>query len=470
MDDNPEPGACWPRQQTQVTCRNMSDRQDTIAAIATPTGNGGIGIVRLSGKKSLDIARVITGSEPVPRYAHVCTFRDQQGRTIDQGILIHFKAPASFTGEDVVEFQAHGGRVVLQLLLQAALQEGARLARPGEFSERAYLNDRIDLVQAEAIADLIESTSSHAARSAVRSLEGEFSENIQRVVDQLVSLRVYVESALDFPEEELDFLANPDLLVQLESAQTALDSLIIRAEAGRRLRAGVRVAIIGKPNVGKSSLLNRLVQTNRSIVSAIAGTTRDTIEDSVLIEGMPVTIIDTAGIHDSADPVEQEGIKRSRDEIEKADIILLVTEDAQTNMPVLIRNNVTQDSRVVIVHNKIDSYGHEPRLEIIDNVPHVYISALTGAGMEQLLQQLSESAGQAPVGEDAILARQRHITSLQAARASVNEGITVFQSAGSAELLAEELRKAQQFLCSITGEFHNDDLLGEIFSRFCIGK
>lgn len=470
MDDNPEPGACWSRQQNQVACRLMSDRQDTIAAIATPSGNGGIGIVRLSGKKSLDIARAITGSEPLPRYAHVCTFRDPLGRTIDQGILIHFKAPASFTGEDIVEFQAHGGRVVMQLLLQAVLHEGARLARPGEFTERAYLNDRIDLVQAEAIADLIECTSSHAARSAIRSLEGEFSENIQRLVDQLVSLRVYVESALDFPEEEIDFLANPALLVQLESALTTLDSLILRAEAGRRLRGGVRVAIIGKPNVGKSSLLNRLAQTNRAIVSAIAGTTRDTIEDSVLIEGIPVTIIDTAGVHDSADPVEQEGIKRSRDEIEKADIILLMTEKKHTDLPAEIRKSGTLDSRVLIVHNKIDVYGDEPRLEMMGNVPHVYISALTGAGMELLLQQLSGTAGLAHVGEDAILARQRHLTALQAARARVHEGIDVFRKAGAAELLAEELRKAQLYLGSITGEFHNDELLGEIFSRFCIGK
>lgn len=470
MDDNAEPGACRSRQQTQVTNRYMSDRQDTIAAIATPSGNGGIGIVRLSGNKSLDIARAITRSEPVPRYAHACTFRDQQGRTIDQGILIHFKAPASFTGEDVVEFQAHGGRVVLQLLLQAALNEGARLARPGEFSERSYLNDKIDLVQAEAIADLIESTSSHAARSAVRSLEGEFSEHIQRLVDQLVSLRVFVESALDFPEEEIDFLANPDLLVQLESALTDLDNLINRAEAGRRLRGGLRVAIIGKPNVGKSSLLNRLVRASRSIVTPIAGTTRDTIEDSILIEGIPVTIIDTAGIHDSTDPVEQEGIKRSRDEMDRADIILLMTDTEHTDVLSQIRENDRHDRRLVIVHNKIDNYGREPLVDLRENVPHIYISALTGAGMDQLVQQLARTAGLADAGEDVILARQRHITALQVARASVHDGLTTFRSAASAELLAEELRKAQQSLCSITGEFHNDDLLGEIFSRFCIGK
>jgi len=470
MDDNAEPGACRSRQQTQVTNRYMSDRQDTIAAIATPSGNGGIGIVRLSGNKSLDIARAITRSEPVPRYAHACTFRDKQGRTIDQGILIHFKAPASFTGEDVVEFQAHGGRVVLQLLLQAALNEGARLARPGEFSERSYLNDKIDLVQAEAIADLIESTSSHAARSAVRSLEGEFSEHIQRLVDLLVSLRVFVESALDFPEEEIDFLANPDLLVQLESALNELDSLINRAEAGRRLRGGLRVAIIGKPNVGKSSLLNRLVRASRSIVTPIAGTTRDTIEDSILIEGIPVTIIDTAGIHDSTDPVEQEGIKRSRDEMDKADIILLMTDTEHTDVLSQILENDRHDRRLVIVHNKIDNYGREPRVDMRENVPHIYISALTGAGMDQLVQQLARTAGLADAGEDVILARQRHINALQAARASVHEGLTAFRSAASAELLAEELRKAQQSLCSITGEFHNDDLLGEIFSRFCIGK
>ncbi len=448
----------------------MSDRQDTIAAIATPAGNGGIGIVRLSGNRSLEIARAITQTEPLPRHAHTCTFHDRQGRTLDQGILIYFRGPASFTGEDIVEFQAHGGRVVLQMLLQETLDRGARLARPGEFSERAYLNDRIDLVQAEAIADLIESTSSHAARSAVRSLEGEFSENIQRVVDQVVSLRVYVESALDFPEEEIDFLANPDLQVQLESVLATLDSLIRRAETGRRLHGGLRVVIAGEPNAGKSSLLNRLVRTNRSIVTPIAGTTRDTIEDFMLIEGMPITVIDTAGIHNTVDPVEQEGIRRSWAEIEKADIVLLISDSDQCDTPAQFREYINKGNRLLFIHNKIDNTGRLPSVETRNEVPHVYISALTGAGMDLLLQQLGKLAGLADIGEDVILARQRHITALQQARESVDAGMSAFRTEGSAELLAEELRKTQQYLGSITGEFHNDDLLGEIFSRFCIGK
>jgi len=451
--------------------RYMADRQDTIAAIATPPGNGGIGIVRLSGSNSLRIAGEITRAEVMPRQTYVRTFHDQQNRIIDRGILIYFKSPHSFTGEDVIEFHAHGGRIVLGLLLQEALDRGARLARPGEFSERAYLNDRIDLIQAEAIADLIESQSAQAARSAARSLEGEFSASINRIIDSLISLRVFIEGALDFPEEEIDFLAGSDVQERLTQIGAMLGTLSSRATAGRKLAAGLRVAIIGRPNVGKSSLLNRLVQASRAIVTEIPGTTRDTIEDTFLVKGMPVTLVDTAGIRDSADPVEQEGIRRSRDEMIKADVILLMGDtntagiDESGLMPEL-----EQTGKMIILHNKIDLYAGQPGSQKIDGIRHIHISALTGAGMEMLIEALAEITGVSGDFEDVVLARQRHINALHAAQAAIAAGAAAYKSSGSAELLAEELRNAQQLLGGITGQFHNDDLLGEIFSRFCIGK
>ncbi len=449
----------------------MADRQDTIAAIATPAGNGGIGIVRLSGRHCVQIGREISRIEAKPRYAHFCTFRDQQDRIIDQGILIYFNGPNSYTGEDVVELHGHGGQMVLNLLLQETLLRGARLARAGEFTERAYLNDKIDLVQAEAIADLIDSVSTQAVRSAARSLEGEFSESINRSIDKLIMLRVFVESALDFPEEEIDFLARSDLNRKLQNLIETLDDLLIRAVAGSKLRAGFRVAIIGRPNVGKSSLLNRLAQTSRAIVTEIAGTTRDTIEDTILIDGVPVNIVDTAGIRESSDLVEQEGIKRSRDEIKKADVIILMT-DNDTGLidDAGLLAELEANRKRVIIHNKIDMYNGVPSVQIIEGVQHVYLSAMTGAGMEMLRDVLKHMTGVADAGEDIILARQRHINALRSAKETIVAATDAYKTTGSAELLAEELRRAQQTLGEITGEFHSDDLLGEIFSRFCIGK
>ena len=445
----------------------MADRQATIAAIGTPPGSGGIGIVRLSGPDSLRIAHEISGTEAAPRHAHFCTFRDQQDRVIDQGILIYFKGPNSFTGEDVVELHGHGGQTVLGMLLQETLLCGARLARAGEFTERAYLNDRIDLVQAEAIADLIHSVSAQAARSAARSLEGEFSENIKRIIDELINIRVFVESALDFAEEEIGFLSSADLIGKLTKQIALLDELLNKAEAGSKLRAGMRAAIVGKPNVGKSSLLNRMAKTNRAIVNEIAGTTRDTIEETVLIAGVPVNIVDTAGIRESTNPVEQEGIRRSRDEMIKADVILLVTDsEIDESLP----SEPEANQKYVIIHNKIDVYGKPPSVAFKGEVPHVYLSARTGAGMELLEEVLHHISGAAEAGEDIVLARQRHIDALRSAKEFIVNGATAYNSSGSSELLAEELRKAQQALGAITGEFHNEDLLGEIFSRFCIGK
>lgn len=448
----------------------MNGRQDTIAAIATPSGSGAIGIVRLSGPDSLTIARRISRTQPQPRHAHFCTFLDQDNRVIDNGILLYFPAPNSFTGEDVIELQGHGGPIVLNMLLKQMLQYGARPARPGEFSERAYLNGRIDLLQAEAIADLINSASERAARSAARSLEGEFSETVNRIVEDMIALRVYIEGALDFPEEEIDFLAGQDINARLDALLHRLEELLARAEAGRRLGSGLRVAIIGRPNVGKSSLLNRLLQVDRAIVTEIAGTTRDTIEDTVLIEGTPVTIVDTAGIREPADPVEREGIRRSRDQAARADVILLMTDSRDVDISGVWVDVPAAGGTPIIVHNKIDRHDLPASLQTIDGQEHVFLSAKTGAGLDLLKQRLAERAGTADAGEDVILARQRHTDALRSAAAQVRSGLDAFRQARSAELLAEELRKAQESLGSITGGFHNDELLGEIFSRFCIGK
>lgn len=448
----------------------MQDRQDTIAAIATAPGAGAIGIVRMSGPQSLPIARQISATEPRPRHAHFCDFRDEQDRIIDQGLLLYFPAPNSFTGEDMVEFQGHGGDVVLNILLKRLLDLGARLARPGEFSERAYMNDKMDLVQAEAIADLISSASERAARSAASSLEGEFSRAIHDLVQQIISLRVMIESALDFPEEEIDFIDAREVNAKLDAVRASVEELLSFAEAGRRLRSGLRVAIIGRPNVGKSSLLNQLVRLERAIVTEIAGTTRDTVEETVMLNGCPVTIIDTAGLRESDDPVEQEGIKRSREALSRADLIMLVTDQLDEDLSMMMGEVNKTDTSLMIVHNKIDASGIRAESITRDGTRHVFVSARTGEGMDLLREALAERAGAADAGEHVILARQRHIDALTVARDRLASGDHVFTLSRSAELLAEELRKAQEALGTITGEFHNDELLGEIFSTFCIGK
>jgi len=451
----------------------MADRQDTIVAVATPPGKSGIGIVRLSGSAGLAIAREITHIDARPRYAHYCAFRDRAGRILDKGILLYFKAPHSFTGEDVVELHGHGGPGVLSLLLKEAVALGARLARAGEFTERAYLNDKIDLVQAEAVADLIDSVSARAVRSAARSLEGEFSERISGALAQLVNIRTYVEGALDFPEEEADFLKNRELDQKLDQLVTYLDDLLIKSRRGRLLREGVRAAIVGRPNVGKSSLLNRLTQTNRAIVTDVAGTTRDIIEDTIQIDGTPVNIVDTAGIREPVDMIEQEGVKRSYREIEKADLIILVTDinsDENDDVVEQLFREKPSGCKLIVVHNKIDLAERVAGEADINGVRHLYISAMTGDGLDLLRAALKQEAGMEDAGEDVVLARERHINALETARRFVEAGMQSFKSDGPAELLAEELRKAQQTLGQITGEFHTDDLLGEIFSRFCIGK
>lgn len=473
MDYHTESGESRSGQQAQITLsRGMADRKDTITAIATPAGNGGVGIVRLSGPASFEIARALTGVRPKPRHAHFCTFRDQEQHILDKGILLYFKGPESFTGEDVIELHGHGGQVVLGLILRETLIRGARLAGPGEFTERAYLNGRIDLIQAEAIADLINSSSGRAARSAARSLDGVFSEYINQSIEKLISLRVFVDGALDFPEEEIDFLAKSDLLKRLQDLYDTLTKLLRRASAGNKLRSGLRVVIIGRPNVGKSSLLNRLLGTNRAIVTAVAGTTRDTIEESVLLDGVQLHIIDTAGLRAAEDLVEQEGIRRTRLEVDKADAILMVIDSDSDRDTAELKAELAlkPDQQLLLIRNKIDVDGSMPYERVTAGVLSLGVSAQTGAGLDLLERALKNLTGISEAEEDLLLARQRHVEAIRVAVDAIHSGMESYLKSGSAELLAEELRKAQTRLGEITGEFHNEDLLGEIFSTFCIGK
>lgn len=451
----------------------MADKQDTITAIATAPGRGGIGIIRVSGPKSPEIAKGLTGQTPVARKAIFCAFRDQDRSVIDRGVLLYFQRPASFTGEDIIELHAHGGPVVLNMLLKRTKELGARQARPGEFTERAFLNDKLDLIQAEAVADLIDSVSEKAARSAMRSLEGEFSLLIRGITEQLVDIRVVVEGALDFPEEEIDFIADSNVISKIEKCLADVNEILTRTRQGRILSAGVRVVIIGRPNVGKSSLLNRLLQTERAIVTATPGTTRDVIEDSILLDGLLVNIADTAGLRSSDDPVEQEGVRRAQQEIQHADIIVLVTDssEAQQDETSSLMQYVPSGKKTLIVHNKIDLQGQSPCVSAGDQgSPVIDLSAKTGAGINLLKEALIKVAGLEDMGEDVVLARARQIDALDQTRLCIASGLTAYIDHGAAEMLAEELRKAQQLLAGITGEFAADDLLGEIFSRFCIGK
>ncbi len=441
--------------------------RDTIAAVATAPGRGGIGVVRLSGTDLLSLAEKISSSKPQPRVATLARFRDCSGVTLDQGILLYFPAPYSFTGEDVLELQGHGGPVVLQLLLSRCLELGARLAEPGEFTRRAYLNDKLDLAQAEAVADLIEASTAQAVRAALRSLSGEFSQAVHALVERLIELRMLVEATLDFPEEEIDVIK--DAAPRLEKLQADLATLRLRARQGSLLRGGLHVVLAGPPNVGKSSLLNRLAGEDRAIVTAIAGTTRDTVRETIQIEGIPLHIIDTAGLRDTEDALEMLGIERTWREIERADVVLqLVDAGAGTTaadrvvaaqLPVAVPR--------VIVHNKCDLAGMPAGRRMEDGHVHLILSAKTGVGISQLHDELLRIAGWSGHGEDAILARARHLQALAATETHLAQAASELQRL---ELCAEELRQAQEALAAITGEFSADDLLGEIFSRFCIGK
>jgi len=444
---------------------------ETIAALATPPGRGGVGIVRVSGPKSAPIARAMLGHLPLPRQACYQDFLDGDGTVLDSGIAIFFSAPNSFTGEDVLELQGHGGPVVLDMLLKRGLQLGARLARPGEFSEQAFLNDKIDLAQAEAIADLIEASSEQAARGALQSLQGVFSQSIDDMVENLTELRMYVEAAIDFPEEEIDFLADERIGRQLDTIYSQVGEVLKLAEQGALLREGMHVVLAGQPNAGKSSLLNALAGRESAIVTEIPGTTRDVLREEIHIDGMPLHVIDTAGLRESKDVIEQEGIKRTWQAIEQADQVLLLVNDQTgvTEADQQILKQLPQNLSVTFVHNKIDLSGsrHE-RLEN-EHGTIIRLSAKQQIGIDLLRDHLKTQMGYTGAGEGKFIARRRHLDALQRALEQLDRAKEQLHH-HSGELLAEDLRQAQQILGEITGRVTSDELLGRIFSSFCIGK
>lgn len=450
---------------------------DTIAAIATATGRGGVGIVRVSGPKALEIAERFLKHPLKPRYAHFGSFFDKDDQPLDQGIALSFKAPNSFTGEDVLELQAHGGPVVLDMVLRTCVDYGARLAEPGEFTQRAFLNDKLDLVQAEAIADLIDSTSETAARSALRSLHGDFSRRVTDITDELIKIRMFVEAAIDFPEEEIDFLADSQVLQQLDELKLKLNEIMSAANQGALLTEGIRVVIAGRPNAGKSSLLNALAGSDSAIVTDVEGTTRDVLKEQIAIDGMPVHIIDTAGLRESDDKVEQIGIERAWKEINQADLILLVYDgvkepnfDPEKDWSDFLAQ-LSRHDHIVLVQNKIDQSNLDAEVDFLqERWKRIKLSAKTCFGIDLLRDYLKEFVGFNTVEEGSFTARRRHLTALKAALNHVELGRDQLILANAGELLAEDLRLAQEALSTITGRFSADDLLGEIFGSFCIGK
>ncbi len=427
-------------------------------------------MVRVSGPGAGAIARAVTGALPVPRHARYCRFVDIDGTSIDHGIALFFPAPSSFTGEDVLELQGHGGPVVLDLIVQRILRLGARIARPGEFSERAFLNGKIDLAQAEAIADLIESGSESAARSALRSLDGEFSLRVHAIVEQLVQVRTYTEAAIDFPEDEIDFLADESLANQLRQVVGDVRMLRDSVRQGCLLRDGMSLVLAGRPNAGKSSLLNTLSAAERAIVSELPGTTRDTVESLVQIDGLPIHLVDTAGLRDTADQVESEGVRRARSALARADRALVIVDDtAPGDVETLVRELPPRLAYTIVV-NKIDLTGRPPGLSRQGDRVVVAVSARTGLGTDVLRAHLKDCMGYRDAGESTFIARRRHLDAIDTAFRHVQHAIAHLNRNRAGELLAEELRLAQRALNTITGEFSNEDLLDRIFSSFCIGK
>ena len=445
----------------------MPQNRDTIAAQATPSGRGGIGIVRISGPQVKACAEKMLGHCPKPRYAEYLPFKDSENEIIDEGIALYFPGPNSFTGEDVLELQAHGGPVVIDRILSTIQKLGARLARPGEFSERAFHNGKLDLAQAEAIADLIDAGSEQAARCALRSLQGEFSKRIHQLVEGLTELRIYVESAIDFPEEEIDFLADGQVQSRLDTIQQALSAVEKSAQQGSLMKEGMTVVLAGQPNAGKSSLLNALAGQDTAIVTEIAGTTRDILREQIHLDGMPLHIIDTAGLRESDDAVEQEGIRRAWNAIEQADRVLLLVDDATgvTDTDQKIIDRLPHDLKTTVIRNKIDLSGGSAGIE----EESIRLCAKSGDGVAQLRAYLKQSMGYEGEGEGTFMARRRHLDALTRADENLQRGQQLLAQ-GSGELLAEEMRLAQQSLGEITGEVSSDDLLGKIFTSFCIGK
>jgi len=442
---------------------------DTIAAIASAPGAAGVGVLRVSGPAVPAIAAELFGRDPEPRRAHFTAFRESDGELIDRGLLLYFPAPASYTGEHVLELQGHGSPVLLDALLRRVCAMGARWARPGEFTERAFLNGKLDLAQAEAVADLIAARSHAGARAALQSMEGVFSRKVHDLLQSLIALRVHIEAAIDFPEEEIDFLADPVITQQLHALRAELDALLHEAQRGVRLNDGLRVAIIGRPNAGKSSLLNALAGSDRAIVTDIAGTTRDVLREQLNLDGIALELADTAGLRDTDDPVEREGVRRAHGELARADVALLVTDagDAEHDLA-LLADLPSHVERIVFI-NKIDLGDHAAGYDVRADAIWVWASAKTGDGLEALRNHLKELAG-AGGGEGAFSARRRHVLALEQVAVHLARADHVLHATRAGELAAEELRQAQHALGEITGTYTSDDLLGAIFSSFCIGK
>ncbi|WP_417657349.1 tRNA uridine-5-carboxymethylaminomethyl(34) synthesis GTPase MnmE [Pseudidiomarina aestuarii] len=450
---------------------------DTIVAQATPPGRGGVGIVRVSGPAARQVAEQLLGHCPPARKAEYIPFRNLDGELLDEGIALFFQAPNSFTGEDVLELQGHGGPVLIDMIIKAILDfPDIRPARPGEFSERAFLNDKLDLTQAEAIADLIDTTSEQAAKAALQSLQGGFSYEIDQLVDAVIHLRMYVEAAIDFPDEEVDFLSDGKVASDLEAIIDRTHEVMRQAKQGSLLREGMKVVIAGRPNAGKSSLLNALAGRESAIVTAIAGTTRDVLREHIQIDGMPLHIIDTAGLRESPDEVEQIGIQRAWDEIRQADRVLFMVDATETEAihPADIWpeffEQLPDDLPYTVIRNKVDLNAEPVALEDISGIPVLHLSAKTGHGIELLREHLKHCVGYQATSEGSFMARRRHLDALQRALQHLLTGQEHLELSLAGELLAEELRLTQQHLNEITGEFTSDDLLGKIFGSFCIGK
>ena len=454
----------------------LQNDKDTIVAIATATGRGGVGVVRLSGKDLHVYIQGMIGREILPRQASYCRFLDAAGEIIDQGVALYFPAPHSFTGESVLELQGHGGMVILDALVQRCVSLGARVARPGEFSERAFINDKMDLAQAEAIADLIDASSIEAAKSAVRSMQGDFSKLINQLVEEMIQIRIYVEAAIDFPEEEIDFLQDEKLFSALDKLTQDITIVLEKAQQGSLLKDGLTLVLAGRPNAGKSSLLNSLAGNETAIVTPVAGTTRDVLREKIMLNGLPLNIVDTAGLRDTDNEIEAEGVRRAWREIEAADQILFIVDSAQDHAPSLqsvwpefFDRYPNSKQQLTLVLNKIDISGLSAGA--VPGVQTAFaISAKEQTGFDSLVEHLQKSAGFLGHSEGLFSARRRHLVSLENALDLIVIGISQLRNAGAGELLAEDLRQAQKELSEITGQFTSDDLLGRIFSSFCIGK
>ncbi len=446
---------------------------DTIVAAATPPGRGGIGVVRISGVKTPEIAAVMLGELPIPRKATFCRFVDSRGEPIDAGLALFFPSPHSYTGEHVLELQGHGGPVVIEALVTRVTELGARRAQPGEFTQRAFLNNKLDLAQAEAIADLIDAGSREAVRAAMRSLQGEFSTMVRVLTEAVIELRTYVEAAIDFPEEEIDFLADRQLASRFRVVREHFEAVEQSARQGRLLREGMTVVIAGRPNAGKSSLLNRLAGYDAAIVTPIPGTTRDVVRERIDIDGMPLHVLDTAGLRQAGDLVEEEGIRRAQAEMVRADRVLFVidaVEDPGGTAYADEARRLPADVPVTLVFNKCDLATGIPVADTYSGPPRITISAVTGKGIDELRAHLKLTVGYQTLDAGTVSARQRHLDSLSSARRRVDDASHLLEERRAGELVAEELRLAQQSLSEITGEFTSDDLLGRIFSNFCVGK